>query len=515
MKSIISRKAKPAVASGKPRLLYVDHIFHIKTRSTIFLADILSAHFDVHVMYVDPDTRVDMNAFDDPAEYVVIFQMDFLTPAFIAKGKRVTVVQMYDGSAGLPSEYYTLNRQARHLNFSSALHARALSLGVQSHLVHYFPDPATSTPVEDFSTLRGFFWQRRPNSSINAQKIQTTLSAQLDSLHIHTPADDGTPFDEGVLEGFDCEITTSEWFEKQSGFSEQMDKCNVFIAPRLAEGIGHAFLEAMARGMLVLAYDLPTHNEYISNWLTGILFSDQISMIQLRGCNERIRKMSRNARLAIEEGHKRWLKSHQGIIDFVKEAALAQVPPVALESFVNGTMEAYQQGVGSYTRYLQSHPELCKALGNWNRVADELAEAVDRDATRGVAKTALFFFGYNGAHMIIGQGWSTSEQSHVWAIKRMATLKIPLGGSIRVKTLTFKMRGLGAYDLSVEVNGINSGVIPLKHTIESFTLTLPGNVLEKDSNVLSIVFSLDDEVDIPRVEDRPVTFLIKSLELSV
>jgi hypothetical protein len=515
MKSIISRKTEPAVSSGKPRLLYVDHIFHIKTRSTTFLADILSAHFDVHVIYVDPDARVDMTKFDDPAEYVVIFQMDFLTPAFVAAGKRVTVVQMYDGSAGLPSEYYTLNRQARHLNFSSALHARALSLGVQSHLAHYFPDPANSTPVEDFSTLRGFFWQRLPNSSINVGKIRTMLGADLDSLHIHTPSDDGTPFDEGVLEGFPCEVTTSEWFEKQSGFSEQMDKCNVFIAPRYAEGIGHAFLEAMARGMLVLAYDLPTHNEYISNWFTGVLFSDQVDVIHLRDRNDQIRKMSQNARLTIEEGHKRWLKSHQGIIDFVKDATPAQVPPVALESFVNGTMEAYQQGIGSYTRYLQSHPELCNALGNWNRIAAELEEAADADATRGVAKTALFFFGYNGAHMILGQGWSTSEPSHVWALKRRATLKIPLGGSVPVKTLTFQVRGLGAYDLSVEINGVDVGTISLKPSLDSFTLTLPKSVLEKDANVLSIVLTLDDGIEIPRVESRPLTFLIKTLELSI
>ena len=45
-----------------------------------------------------------------------------------------------------------------------------------------------------------------------------------------------------------------------------------------AEGIGHAFLEAMAEGMVVVANDAPTHSEYISHGLNGLLFSNRAAL---------------------------------------------------------------------------------------------------------------------------------------------------------------------------------------------------------------------------------------------
>lgn len=531
MKSIMSRitaktdKSKaaatkpntlPAKASSKPRLLYIDHIFHIKTRSTIFVADILSTYFDVHTVYVDADKKVDIAILKDPAEYVIIFQMDFLTPAFIAAGKRVTVIQMYDGSAGLPDNYYKLNRQAQHLNFSAALHARALSHDVKSHLVQYFPDPANLAKVEDFDTLRGFFWQRLPQSRINLQTIQKLLGDQLDTLHVHTPADNGTPFDPTDIEEFACDVTTSDWFEKHSDFTDVTNRCNVFIAPRYAEGIGHAFLEAMARGMVVLAYDLPTHNEYISNWSSGILFEDDNGKIAIKGETKQLKQMSQNARLAIEEGHRNWIKSHQGIVDFVRAAKPAQVPPLKnLDAFVNGCIEAYQQGIGSYITYLDTHPELVGALGNWDLLNAELEHTATTDAASDVARTALFFFGYNGAHMILGQGWSVSETSHIWAINPKATLNIPLGSPLALRSLSLEMRGLGEYTLEVEANGVALGTIRLGPVLKMFTLKLPKKVFAKEDSSLSVVFRVDPKANIPKVEVRQLSFSIKTLELSL
>lgn len=507
-------EALPATTPSRPRLLYVDHIFHIKTRSTIFVADILSTHFDVHTLYIDPDKKVDMSVLEDPAEYVVVFQMDFLTPAFIAAGKRVTVIQMYDGSASLPDTYYRLNRQAQHLNFSSTLHARALSNDVASHLVQYFPDPANVQQVEDFDTLRCFFWQRLPQSHINLSRVAEMLGDQLDKLHVHTPADNGTPFDPADTEAFDCEVTTSDWFEKHSDFTDVVSSCNIFIAPRYGEGIGHAFLEAMARGMIVLAYDLPTHNEYITNWSSGILFVNGIGRVDITGENVDLRQISRNARLAVENGHRNWLESRQSIVDFVLAAKPAQVPPLAqLGAFVSGSIEAYQQGIGNYITFLDRHPELVRALGNWDLMNAELENVTATQTVTQVAPTALFFFGYNGAHMILGQGWSTSETSHIWATSREATLNIPLGAPLPLRTMMIEMRGLGDYALDIEINGVALESVMLAPVLKMFRLDLPLDVFRKNDSNLSVVLRVAADANIPKVEVRPLTFLVKTLEL--
>ena len=53
-------------------------------------------------------------------------------------------------------------------------------------------------------------------------------------------------------------------------YLEHLSKCNIFIVPRLYEGIGLTFLEAMASGMVVLSSNFPTMNEYIQNNINGI-----------------------------------------------------------------------------------------------------------------------------------------------------------------------------------------------------------------------------------------------------
>ena len=51
-----------------------------------------------------------------------------------------------------------------------------------------------------------------------------------------------------------------------------MEQCNIFIAPRKFEGVGVSFLEAMARGIVVIAPDNPTMNEYIEHNKNGYLY---------------------------------------------------------------------------------------------------------------------------------------------------------------------------------------------------------------------------------------------------
>ena len=51
---------------------------------------------------------------------------------------------------------------------------------------------------------------------------------------------------------------------------EFLSSCNIFIVPRMFEGIGLTFLEAMASGMFVISSDTPIMNEYISHKNNGV-----------------------------------------------------------------------------------------------------------------------------------------------------------------------------------------------------------------------------------------------------
>ncbi len=498
----------------KPRLLFVDHIFHTKTRSFDFLVKILEDVFDVIVVYIDPAEPVDTKQLEDRADYVVIAQMDFLTPLFVVWGKRVTVVQMYDGSAGLPDDHFELNRQVQYLNFSVSLHARAIALGAKSHLVRYFPEPISDAGEQDFSTLRGFFWQRLPNANLNLPKVRKLLENDLDSLHVHTPTDDGTPFDPEILEGMGCDVTTSDWFEHHSDFTKIMDGCNVFVAPRIAEGIGHAFLEAMARGMVVIAHDLPTHNEYISNWTNGILFSDQVSNIPLKENHNRLAEISKNAKLSVAVGHQAWKDSHGGICDFVKNADQAVVPDLPeLVPAVQELLAAYQMGIANYTAALQNNKHLCHMLGHWSELQAQLSDknGVAKDIK--APKEDHIFFGFGAGDSILENGWATPEKSHVWAIERQASLNIPLPKDNIPKSIGLNCRGIVEGDLFVFANGTKIGKLNMGGTFRAENIKVPKKVFNDNLNILNIELKVPEKTKIPSLEDRTLTFACKAISL--
>jgi glycosyltransferase involved in cell wall biosynthesis len=56
---------------------------------------------------------------------------------------------------------------------------------------------------------------------------------------------------------------------------------NIFLAPRMYEGVGISFLEAISRGSFVIGYDAPTMNEYIVHKQTGFLIKRERNIIPL------------------------------------------------------------------------------------------------------------------------------------------------------------------------------------------------------------------------------------------
>jgi hypothetical protein len=89
---------------------------------------------------------------------------------------------------------------------------------------------------------------------------------------------------------------------------------NVYFAPREVEGIGFSFLEAMASGMCVVAPNMPTMNEYISNGTNGLLYSlEKRFPVDL----SRAKEIGARARETIERGFVDWQKQKEWLVDFL------------------------------------------------------------------------------------------------------------------------------------------------------------------------------------------------------
>lgn len=348
------------------KILFVDHIFHEKTRSSEFFRSLLANSFKVRTLYVDPEdpSRL-LDSIDDASEdLAVLWQMDYLAPIFLAMGMRVVAIPMYDGSANMPDVHWLWSKQARFINFSRRLHAKIQRCGGNSLLVKYFKPPVRENRLKKFDKLNVLFWQRRPEHGINLNMVERLLGAQIDSLHVHDSPDDeeciSSAYMERTMEGYS--LTTSSWFKSADDYSRLLEANNVFIAPRRSEGIGMAFLEAMSRGFLVFAADDATHDEYLANWVNGVLFNpDAIGYADMQG---RAEALGRMAWKSAQIGYEKWVGSQPNILEFIRSTPkpifTKRPNPV---DFARSLITHYGSGIEQYRSFLLSNLQYLEAFG--------------------------------------------------------------------------------------------------------------------------------------------------------
>ena len=460
------------------RVLFVDHAMHRATESSGFFTSLLETRFEVSRLYVSPNGR---HAFDwqfvAGFDIVVLWQMDYLAPLFLARGHRTVVVPMYDGSAGLPQVHWACAAGAGFVNFSRALHERVRLLGLDSLLVKYFPEAVAEAELPNFDGLRAFLWQRRPEDGITADLVGRLLGSQMDSLHVHNVPDDPAMtarFPPPSSIG-DAPVTVSEWFADRAGYYRVLRDCNVFVCPRMAEGIGMAMVEAMARGMLVVANDLPSHNEYVCNWVNGVLFDTaQVGEANF-GAASAIARMGWRT---VRDGRARWLASADRILAFVaRTARYRAAEPKILAELEHDLVPAYLAGGEIYERFLL---KLLPALAT-RHIADETDIATKADPTvrsrtaaterqhfpvvivperTAEAASVAIAFANGAARPLLGNGWSVDETFGVWIEGVRAELSFAASVGFPVASLMLRVLALAPGEdvhqtgLGVTVNGV-------------------------------------------------------------
>lgn len=348
-------------------LLFVDHAFHTSTASSQFFIDLLKRRFDVKIAHIDPPSNIaeETIALAASADVVVIWQMDYIAPVFLALGVPTIVVPMYDGSATMPDLHWIWSAKAQFVNFSFTLHHRVAGLGNQSFLARYFTPVVSQSERATFKAgLKAFLWQRRPEHGISAPAIMKLLDGQIESLHVHNAPDDPNLDTRAykVSSSSSCAVTQTSWFPNAADYHAALARANVFIAPRRAEGIGMALLEAMSRGMLIVACDEPTHNEYISNWLNGILYNpDNAHVVTVT-----IDQAESLGHLAYETariGRQNWELQALDILDLVdncKAPKKIDIPDIS--AFSQALSSSYYSGITAYTTFMLNNADLLASM---------------------------------------------------------------------------------------------------------------------------------------------------------
>jgi hypothetical protein len=304
------------------KLILIDHSYHQKTGTTRFLKELLMRKFQVEVIWdhgwnggVTPSAD-DLNA--RKADAIVFFQS--LPQPRVLRALKCTNLTWVPMRDGLNFRSPELKRLAwsplKTLNFCREAHEYFTGIGLISMCVQYWPPPART-----MSKTRGrdpmlFFWPR--HREINWLTLKSLLGGFRPSqIILRYATDPGHSVDgPGATDQREYNVTLLEGWMEHSVYLRHMASCDIFMAPRPREGIGFAMLEAMSHGLAVIAPDAPTMNEYIRVPANGWLYNSKApGPLDFRSWLQR----GEQARADVADGHARWLKQAEAVVDFIAE----------------------------------------------------------------------------------------------------------------------------------------------------------------------------------------------------
>ncbi|OQA31813.1 MAG: Glycosyl transferases group 1 [archaeon ADurb.Bin336] len=175
----------------------------------------------------------------------------------------------------------------------------------------YFPKPKKQV---SFDKPKLLFWERRENMSYPFIRNNLINEDDFDLITIKQTIDIGKPSNIKTTKKIKI---INKWLTKKE-YAKVLSNHNVFIAPRLKEGIGFSFLEALERGYCVIANNDATMNEYIIDKKTGLLF-DYNNPTKLSINKDLIKKIGTNTMNYIKKGHLQWNKQKKYLIQWISK----------------------------------------------------------------------------------------------------------------------------------------------------------------------------------------------------
>lgn len=296
------------------KIAFVDMSFHIEnTKSSQFFIDILSPLGEIHhisnidawkkVPAIKPDILIIWQLLPSPAE------IDFWGV------KNVILIPMYDACPH-DLDFWNKYKKYKIFCFSKTLFFLLKENGFTCYHSQYYIKP-NEISINKFNEnlCNCFFWERY-NKLTWATVKNVIKFLPLKHVHFHTgltQSQDERPTQEEVDK---YSITFSTWFEHKSDLDKILDNTGIYISPRVEEGIGLSFIEALSRGNLVAAFDAPTMNEYITDGVDGILFThDKFPKEQYTP--EQINSIQNKSVKRAKEGYEKWISSEPAIRDFI------------------------------------------------------------------------------------------------------------------------------------------------------------------------------------------------------
>ena len=302
------------------KLLFIAHEFHKKSKSYEFLVQLLEPQYDITLAFLPPAafSAADCLAEFEGSRFEVILGFQILPPAAALRrfaGAQAVFFPMHDHSGRWGIEQWLPYRRLRIISFSRAMAQNLQRWGFDAHYFQFFPKPEPGALTG--SPQKAFFWNR--TERITLQTVAALLDrTEVKSIHLHKGLDPGQrdlALEPAVAAKFNLAVST--WFDSKQEMKDKIQECSLYFAPRLFEGIGLSFLEAMALGRCVIAPDRPTMNEYIVHGKTGFLY-DPKRPAPLPLPPEAVVRIQQQTRDYMTAGYARWVEQRALILPLLE-----------------------------------------------------------------------------------------------------------------------------------------------------------------------------------------------------
>jgi len=265
----------------KNKLAFVDYWHHEFTRSGDFLREVLSEKFEIQNFWWTPKKKIPLEEIE---KYDYIFFFHIIFPYQIMKrikSKNILWAPMYDGLIFRNKIQEKIfwkqisDAGVKVLKFSKKVDYSIGNENIESFKLKYYVKCEKKMNESKNNQLNKkikiFFWDR------GQVKLENWINIfnhnDIDEIRYFPLSDPGKKIKEDINKYKDIKFDViNKKFLPKEEYLKLLDDCDVFIAPRLKEGIGMSIVEAISKGMYIVGFNDATMNEYIENNKIGYLF---------------------------------------------------------------------------------------------------------------------------------------------------------------------------------------------------------------------------------------------------
>ena len=292
-------------------LAYVDHNYHVKTKSGDFLREIFKSKFEIKNYWIGKEIIFKKELFN----YKNIFFFQILPSTNQLKkfkNKNIMWAPMYDSPHfpyGFSDHFWRIIKyyDIKVLCFSNRLKKQLIKHKIKHLSLKYFKKPKIFNNV--IKKLNIFFWDRGDleiDDWINQFKFD-----DINKIYYLTfQRNKKFYFDRKIKKKI---VLLKKNFLPKKKFLNLIKKSDIFICPRKKEGIGMAQVEAISMGKYLIGTKDSTMEDYIANQKIGQFISKR-PKFQIDG--NYLQKTKKFRQKYAENGYKKFEKNKFKIIRF-------------------------------------------------------------------------------------------------------------------------------------------------------------------------------------------------------